>query len=1674
MVERAVMPDDVRTRVSGERWDLAQHLYTVDPDKAPPENLLLVGELGIELADPMKLWVGVPTDMDATGRKLLYNSAASGGPGGGASVTISDTPPGSPNSGDLWWDSVSTQLFIRYTDPTSSQWVIANSGMAGYLPLVGGTMQGPLYLFQNPVDPMEAATKQYVDAQITGVEGAYLPLTGGALTGPLQLPNGTVAAPALQLGAADGTGLSRSANAIVMSVQGSTIFGTFAGAAQFYGTLSMLNNRITQVADATAATDGLNMRTGDARYLTQAQGDARYLLLTGGTLTGALTIQSATDSALYVTGTGSDWPAVKWNTTQAAGTAAGYFESKRQGKTRWSVEFGGTEAESGGNAGTNFIIHRFADDGSFIGNGLQIIRATGAINLFGPLMLAADPASGLQAATKQYVDNNTITPAAGDARWVNVAGDTMTGTLTINAPETGWRSFGANLYLDTASHYAAIWIGNASPAGSQFMIGNYSNRLDISFWANQSVETTLIRLYSGSVAVDVAATFNSTSQFMQRSSFNFGISLGSAVSGTPSDFSHHIDLYGAAYGFSVTDHTLNYIAGSGAVHDFYSATTRLLHLAPGGNVSDSPLTVGGLLTANSGAAASLLSVFGNLGGTIPALPGAVGSIGWNFNAGQAEVDFFNNFLGFLPTTSFAWFQQTAASTAKQVMTLGSGGNLNIAGVGLGYAGISGGGNLFGFAWVNGHADMYVDGNHVGQLANSGDLGNYLPLSGGTLSGALVNNGLLTANAGLSLGSVTSGITDLSHHISLWGGTYGFSVSSARLNYNVDASGQHVFVKAGVDIAVINSNGITLPADPTAAMHAATKQYVDNNTITPAAGDARWVNVTGDTMTGALVVTVLPTATSAQLQVGPPGVGNSLEGKLRFAGTFQSGADLGARLTASLRSGYSTSAWGNEYLDVWVNNGGQNDTASDANQNRIARFTVNGLQMTGALTVSGPATFNGLLTANVGLSFGNAVGGSIYDLSKHIALFSTSYGVGVSSGRLNLVAAAGGVIGLVIAGNDVLAAAGGNVNVYQPLLLAADPTAALQAATKQYSDRNKARGLVDVTSNAATPSVDQVDWAYLYVYGSPTAPSTITMPVASTIRLLWTINNTTTQPTTVRGTSGGTITIPSGASQAVWTDTAGIYPLYNAGNTRSPGDSTTFWATTAFVMNALAASVAGVSSFNGRQGAVVLTNADVVAVLPASTTTPVMDGTAAVGTGTTWARADHVHPTDTSRYAASNPSGYQTAAQVSASLSAYLPLTGGTLSGSLAVTNAVGINGAAGQWANLNLTRASGFGAQIASYTGAAPRWTISMADATAESGSNTGSNFAVSRFNDAGTYLDSPITINRASGLTNIVGLNVTGNATVGGSVTAGQGTGNAQLNPGGASNAGYVGFFNAAGTRQGYVGFSDGTNMNLNVDGLANLQVTTPKMTVTGIIRSGSYIMNAGNAIYWADNTNYYFSYNTGNGNYDFVANAALKASMRANGDFYAANSVLAQGGVFAQNDGNFGFFPNGANRQFSFAGSWFWLWNGSNGDLIWYNAGYGYQWYNRNDRWCYNNLLYVGGMGPYQDLSSDERVKMDIVPSEYGLAEVLRLRPVRYRRVFRINRKLVPDDREDIGFGAQQVHEIIPEAAIPCGIGFDGEVDPKSERLSFSTTPIVAALVRAVQELHAEVQELKARTLH
>lgn len=69
-----------------------------------------------------------------------------------------------------------------------------------------------------------------------------------------------------------------------------------------------------------------------------------------------------------------------------------------------------------------------------------------------------------------------------------------------------------------------------------------------------------------------------------------------------------------------------------------------------------------------------------------------------------------------------------------------------------------------------------------------------------------------------------------------------------------------------------------------------------------------------------------------------------------------------------------------------------------------------------------------------------------------------------------------------------------------------------------------------------------------------------------------------------------------------------------------------------IVPASTSGVAGVATWNGRSGTVVLSAADVTTVLPGSTTPPIMDGVQTVGTLNTWAHGDHVHPSDTSRLA----------------------------------------------------------------------------------------------------------------------------------------------------------------------------------------------------------------------------------------------------------------------------------------------------------------------------------------------------------------------------------------------------------------------------------------------------------
>ena len=101
---------------------------------------------------------------------------------------------------------------------------------------------------------------------------------------------------------------------------------------------------------------------------------------------------------------------------------------------------------------------------------------------------------------------------------------------------------------------------------------------------------------------------------------------------------------------------------------------------------------------------------------------------------------------------------------------------------------------------------------------------------------------------------------------------------------------------------------------------------------------------------------------------------------------------------------------------------------------------------------------------------------------------------------------------------------------------------------------------------------------------------------------------------------------------------------------------------------------------------------------------------------------------------------------------------------------------------------------------------------------------------------------------------------------------------------------------------------------------------------------------------------------------------------------------------------------------------------------------------------------------VNSDARIKKDIVNSKYGLATILKLRPVNYT--------LINDVKHEtqVGFIAQEVKEIVPEMVT----GKEGDLS-KGEILGVNYGGLVPILTKAIQELKKEneLQEIEINQL-
>ena len=122
--------------------------------------------------------------------------------------------------------------------------------------------------------------------------------------------------------------------------------------------------------------------------------------------------------------------------------------------------------------------------------------------------------------------------------------------------------------------------------------------------------------------------------------------------------------------------------------------------------------------------------------------------------------------------------------------------------------------------------------------------------------------------------------------------------------------------------------------------------------------------------------------------------------------------------------------------------------------------------TTVIPIAGAGAFlplqGGVMAGGVGFGNATAPGGNA-DVSRHLALYSNNFGLGITANRLNIVTPSAASSVFVLGGVDRLTVGNTAVTATVPLVLPGDPVSGLQATTKNYVDNNfLSRSVIDGT------------------------------------------------------------------------------------------------------------------------------------------------------------------------------------------------------------------------------------------------------------------------------------------------------------------------------------------------------------------------------------------------------------------------------------------------------------------------------------------------------------------------------------------------------------------------------------------------------------------------------------
>ena len=338
-----------------------------------------------------------------------------------------------------------------------------------------------------------------------------------------------------------------------------------------------------------------------------------------------------------------------------------------------------------------------------------------------------------------------------------------------------------------------------------------------------------------------------------------------------------------------------------------------------------------------------------------------------------------------------------------------------------------------------------------------------------------------------------------------------------------------------------------------------------------------------------------------------------------------------------------------------------------------------------------------------------------------------------------------------------------------------------------------------------------------------------------------------------------------------------------------------------------------------------------------------------------------------------------------------------------------------------------------------------------ESGSNAGANFFIRRYSDAGSLIDTPLTITRS-----------TGTITLAGALIAPSGEFNGDIIVNGWIRPNNIYAFTAdAGTT--YIQQPSGGNIILRKSDatafltIANSGAATFSNSVT---IGGNFRVPTGSKIFFESGSG------TANALYRDPANGNTVLSTAVDTVFVTSTGAermrITSGGQVNVNSSQttYPFYVQAA------LGNWTTVFentaNGASGILMRSTGGSQGFYYGAYDGGAYK--FYISGTGVVNStstsitiISSDAKLKTDIRDYNKGLAEVLAMKPRIYKRKDNL-------EIDEVGFIAQEMDIALAGSMI------ESYKDEEGEPIHTYQLEWYPLLVKAIQEQQAQIEELKA----